>query len=345
MNDFDWHKARQVVARLDPQATLQRVWPLRGGVSAQMTALEFAGAASDARTVIVRRAGAWAMQQNPAIIPQEYAILQAVTQMGVKAQRPYWLDTSGEIFADPYMVIEYIEGAPRYAPADSLHFVTQMASHLAALHRLSVGGLQPLAFLPDYAAQVTTKLATPPAALDLSLDEGRIRDALTRAWPPASGRRGLLHGDFWPGNLLWRGEELVAVIDWEDAALGDPLADFATTRLDVLWLFGEAAMQTFSTHYASVTGFEMTDLPVWDLVAALRPAGRIDVWAAGWPEMGRPDITPATMRAGHRAFVEQALARLSSPPPPHAPPTAQSHAPAQSNSHPPYHPPAKRGSV
>jgi aminoglycoside phosphotransferase (APT) family kinase protein len=35
----------------------------------------------------------------------------------------------------------------------------------------------------------------------------------------------LLHGDYWPDNTLWRDGRLVCVIDWEDAALGDPLAD------------------------------------------------------------------------------------------------------------------------
>jgi aminoglycoside phosphotransferase (APT) family kinase protein len=37
----------------------------------------------------------------------------------------------------------------------------------------------------------------------------------------------LLHGDFWPGNALWRDGALVAILDWEDAAIGDPLADVA----------------------------------------------------------------------------------------------------------------------
>ncbi len=31
----------------------------------------------------------------------------------------------------------------------------------------------------------------------------------------------LLHGDFWPGNTLWRNGSLLAVIDWEQPAAGD----------------------------------------------------------------------------------------------------------------------------
>ena len=36
----------------------------------------------------------------------------------------------------------------------------------------------------------------------------------------------------------WCHNRIVAVIDWEDAALGDPLADVANARLEVLMHFG-----------------------------------------------------------------------------------------------------------
>jgi hypothetical protein len=53
-------------------------------------------------------------------------------------------------------------------------------------------------------------------------------------------------------------------------------------------------------------------LPYWDLLATLRPAHYISHWATTWPGFGRPDVTAATMRAAHRAFVEQAFAALRS---------------------------------
>lgn len=45
---------------------------------------------------------------------------------------------------------------------------------------------------------------------------------------PASGERALVHGDFRLGNVIFSTEEparLRAVVDWEMAAIGDPLAD------------------------------------------------------------------------------------------------------------------------
>jgi len=45
-----------------------------------------------------------------------------------------------------------------------------------------------------------------------------IRNALLASWPPAQvSDPVVLHGDYWPGNVLWRDGRLVGVIDWEEA--------------------------------------------------------------------------------------------------------------------------------
>jgi thiamine kinase-like enzyme len=100
-----------------------------------------------------------------------------------------------------------------------------------------------LSFLPKLDHLYTEKLKNRPVILDESLSEGRIRDMLESVWPlPRVNQAALLHGDFWPGNILWKNGRLTAVIDWEDAALGDPVADFANSRLEILWAYGRKAM-------------------------------------------------------------------------------------------------------
>jgi len=47
------------------------------------------------------------------------------------------------------------------------------------------------------------------------------------ATAPSTGEVGVLHGDFHFGNLLFRDGEIVAVLDWEIASVGDPLFDVA----------------------------------------------------------------------------------------------------------------------
>ncbi|NIS35883.1 MAG: phosphotransferase, partial [Actinobacteria bacterium] len=71
--------------------------------------------------------------------------------------------------------------------------------------------------------------------LDASIREDEIVPLLRDRWPfPAPNPDALLHGDFWMGNVVWDGDEIAAVIDWEEACVGDPLADLAGARLDFL---------------------------------------------------------------------------------------------------------------
>jgi aminoglycoside phosphotransferase (APT) family kinase protein len=178
-----------------------------------------------------------------------------------------------------------------------------MATHLAGIHRID--GLNvDLSFLPQQAKIVTEKLARRPANLDDSLAEGTIRDTLEAIWPwPQANQSALLHGDFWPGNLLWKNGRLVAILDWEDAAVGDPLADVANSRLEIFWAFGRDAMHCFTQHYQSLATIDFTNLPYWDLYAALRPAAKLSAW-------GLDANTEKAMREGHRLFVERVFATI-----------------------------------
>lgn len=96
----------------------------------------------------------------------------------------------------------------------------------------------------------------------------------------------------------------MAVLDWEDAQIGDPLADIANSRLEILWAFGSAAMQQFTQEYQSRSPIDFTHLPYWELWAVLDPAAKL----AGW---GLDARIEQTMREGLRAFIAQAFARLT----------------------------------
>jgi aminoglycoside phosphotransferase (APT) family kinase protein len=306
-------KFEQLVQKIAPQSKLLRTWALKGGISAQMTALELLLPDGQTKKMIVRRPGERAVQHNPHAAADEFNILQIVQSVGVSAQTPYYLDQSGEIFPDPYLVVEYIEGEPDYAPAIGSNHVVQMATQLAKIHSVDSATLD-LSFLPKQAERFAGAFKERPVKLDHSLDEGRIRKVLEAVWPlPQRSETVLLHGDFWPGNVLWKNGQLVAVIDWEDAEVGNPLVDFAISRLDILWIFGVDAMNDFTRHYQSLTNLDFTHLPYWDLYAALRPMSRIAEWADEWPELGRKDITEQTMRDGHKWFITQAFEKLSSP--------------------------------
>ena len=293
----------RLLHKFEPQSTLLRAWGLTGGVSAQITALEVQQQGGQTKRLIVRQHGPRDLAQNPRIAADEFRLLSILQSAGLPTPKPYYLDESGDIFPTPYIVVEYIEGQPEFAPADLPDFIRQMAVQLARIHRVDHAAAD-LSFLPSQTQNVTGRLRQRPPVLDTSLQEDRIRDALDATWPPAQhNASALLHGDYWPGNLLWKDDELIGVIDWEDAASGDPLVDLANTRLEILWAFDSDAMQQFTQHYQAITAVDMTNLPLWDLCAALRPASRIAEWA-GDPQREQ------VMRAAHRVFTQQALASL-----------------------------------
>ena len=66
-------------------------------------------------------------------------------------------------------------------------------------------------------------------------------------------------------------------------------------------------MNTFTEQYQAQMRLDLTDLPYWDLRVSLRLVTYLAECAAGYPGLGRPDITAETMASGHHLFVEQAL--------------------------------------
>lgn len=289
----------QLVQRIDPQWSLRHAWNLTGGVSAQVTALEVERADGQTHRLIVRRHGSVDLEHNPHIARDEFTLLEIARSHGLAVPKAYEFDESCELLPSPFIVIDYIEGDTEYSPADVAGYLLQMAAHLARIH--SVKDSLELTFLPGQARGFGER----PALLDQSMHEGRIRDALESAWPLAQTNEPvLLHGDFWPGNILWRAGEIVAIIDWEDAGTGDPLVDLGNSRLEILWAFGADAMREFTERYTSMTAIDVTNLPYWDLCAALRPCSRISSW-------GLDDGTEKQMRTQHQVFVTQALQVLS----------------------------------
>jgi len=297
-------KFEQVAQKIEPQSKLLRAWELKGGISARVTALEVERPGGQKRKMVVRQHGAVDLAHNPQIAADEFRLLQLLHSVGLPAPTPYYLDQSGEIFSTPYIVLEYIEGKTEFAAAHIPDLILQLATHLARIHQVDYSRLD-MSFLPQQAQSYAEKLRARPAKLDESLDEGHIRDVLEAAWPvPQRNISVLLHGDFWPGNTLWKDGQLTAVIDWEDAEFGDPLADVANTRLEILWAFSIDAMRSFMQHYQSMAPIDFANLPYWDLWAALRPASQIAEWAAD-------EIIEKNMREGHRWFITQAFAKLS----------------------------------
>ena len=277
-------------------------------MSSGMTAFEIETSDGEIKRLVRRNSSGYALRDNPRAAAVEFALLGALRSSGLPVPTPYYFDESAEIFPEPYLVIEYFDGKPEFAPADPMEFVAKMAAGLAEIHRLPRSAA--VALLSDYAPIFVRQREHPQTRNSIDLKE--VRSILERAWPLRPlNQPALLHGDYWAGNVVWNEDRIVGVIDWEEARRGDPVIDVAISRLDILWILGIDAMHEFTRCYRSLTNFDFGDLPFWDLDAALRPSFNIDEWASAWPSLGRPDVTEATMRAGHAQFVERALLALT----------------------------------
>jgi len=302
----------QVIA---PGNTLLRTWPLQGGISAEMTVFEIQHPDGQINKIILRRPSLQVLERNPHAAEHEFKVLQLTRSLGLDTPTSYYLDQSGTIFSTPYLVMEYIDGKPEFPSAPKADFTFQLANHLARIHNADYSK-RDISFLPKAAKECVEisrkQLKNFQPALDVEHIRTTLEKILSLAQPNKSA---LLHGDYWPGNILWRNNTLVAVIDWEDAQIGDPLIDLAISRLDILWIFGTDAMHSFTHHYQTLMDIDYKNLPYRDLCAALRLARLIGAdlaeWTAFFIPFGRSDITEHTFREYFRYFIKQALEKLA----------------------------------
>ena len=160
-----------VVQRFEPQSKLLRTWELKGGVSAQVTAIEIERPDGCTQKMIVRQHGEVDSKHNPHIAADEFKLLQLLHSVGLAVPEPYYLDQSGEIFPTPYVVIEYIEGETIFGTHAIADFIPQLAMQLQRIHEDDRSNLD-VSFLPRHAEKVAEKIGERPAKLMVEFKRG-----------------------------------------------------------------------------------------------------------------------------------------------------------------------------
>ena len=294
-------KFEQIIQKIDKGSTLLEVSRLQDRIAANITLLKILLSNGQVKKVIVRVFGTAKIEPRPYIASNEFKLLQTLRLPDTKVPTPLYFDESGKIFSTPYVVLDYIEGKTEFISSDLSDFILKLTTKLSLIHSVDYKKLG-LFFLPKLEDVITKVLNTRPAKIDHSIDEGRIRDTLGRIRPlPIRNKPVLLHGDFWLGNVLWKNNQIVGIIDWENAMLGDPVVDLAVSRIDfMMGPLGLDVMNDFTEHYKSMVEADFTYLPYWDLYAALRHASKISKWA-------KDEAHEKKMLAGHREFTAQAF--------------------------------------
>ena len=210
---------------------------------------------------------------------------------------PLLLDVSRSVLPSPFLVMEMVEGTTvvdKNRLQEALH---QMADFLLLLHNLDVEALG-LSQLPRGEDPVLGALEYVPD----TASQAALRAAIARRGTKPT-RTTLLHGDFWPGNILWKDNKLAAVIDWEDATIGSAVSDLAGCRSEIMVMYGEPAMETFTKRYLAGTTCEMSDLSLWEVYAGFAALQTMADWGLA------PEIE-AVRRERTALFVDRAARKI-----------------------------------
>lgn len=266
--------------------------PLEGGVSASVQALELERGGR-VEVLVLRSFPTDPPGEAARRIRQEAALLRHGRAVGLPVPELRWEDAAGAVMGTPAVLMEHLPGTTHIDEEHLPEAIPRIARLLAQVHR---------APLPD---TPLPERVDPLPELRQWLESLGETDLLERisglVLPPMPGPPRLVHGDIWPGNLLWKHGVLTGLIDWEDAAVGDPHSDLAGSRVELAVAFGPAAAAALLAASPEPTCPER--LAAWDLYASAAAL----VYMGNW---GLAEDVLEARRKATRAFFAEAAARL-----------------------------------
>jgi len=221
---------------------------------------------------------------------QEFALLKAAYETGVTVPEPLWLCREPDVVGQDFYLMRRVFGEARgyrvvkdkSLGGDRRKLAGRLGSELARIHRIRPGhrGLEFLA-LPR-SSPALDQIARLCAELDKRGQGHPVLEWglrwLERAAPPA-GEIVLVHQDFRSGNYMVDAGGLTAILDWEFAGWGEPMADIGWFCAKC-WRYGGdggeaggiAPREDFYRGYEAEAGRRVDPAAVayWEVMAHLR---------------------------------------------------------------------------
>ena len=268
---------KEIVGKHFPEFSLKSEQRLVGGVSADVFKLELEQPGL-IKSVVLRIHGETHGGHDAQL---EFDILKSLYDLGVRLPKPLAVDVSLEIVAYPFLLIDFVEGTTKVAPDFANDAIKKMANMLFEIHgHPGVASLptrmDPLENLGEYLPQ-----------------EEEFRDLpelVSQLTTQFEGEQVLLHGDYWPENVMWLDGEIAAVLDWEDSAVGDPISDVACCYLELRYIHGQAGADQFLMEYGKYAEINPKRLLLWQLHVSSAAQKYMGNW-------GLPEEKEAHMRA------------------------------------------------
>ncbi|MDG0866671.1 phosphotransferase family protein [Candidatus Lucifugimonas marina] len=295
----------QVARAINPDAKVISTHKLLGGLGCRMDVLEYRVGDGDSQRVVTRQ---YWVKDDPTSDKRpigESKILRALQINGVPAPEPVLNEeVASEIFGRPGLVISYINGMPNLGPADLQDWARQIAVALAKIHTSNVP--HELELLPQAHVGSLKKWMNaekPPERFEKHELGSDLWSAMRTLWPSVdTSARQIIHTDFWPGNMLWKADQLLAIVDWEWPSLGVPSGDVGYFLSDAAYV-GFDVEKTFLETYESVSGKPVQDLLFWKMLATAMPLPDVGPWAQGYAELGMRKMNADEIRRAHRDHI------------------------------------------
>ena len=284
----DFLRAAAKAERAD--VTVERTLPGKAGRAHYLIAAELAGGPLSGRHAQVVRGQADDRCVRLAS-KEEFAVRRAVFGAGLTTPEPLWLEPSGSVLGVPFMVLCHVPGTVDAAAlqrdlsveaGDRLAY--RLGQEMARLHGIEMANAPAaLAFLPrpsgDWAQQ---RAAAWRAALDeIASPQPCFEWAIS--WfvdhAPTVETYALCHRDLRLGNFIADGEQLVGIVDLDEAGWSDPMEDLgwlcargARHGLPEREAGGIGSREALYDGYKEVTGRDVDDRRVrfWEIAAAIR---------------------------------------------------------------------------
>lgn len=309
--------------RLAPGAHIGAVRRLSGSARCGIHALDLTVQSDTPLRAILRRYPTSYIGEDPEVVRREWEALRLARGANVPTPEPLLLDETGELFKVPALVMSRLPGRPlarRLASAapDATEWVEPVARALAAIHAMPFDPAAP-SRIPRLDEQRMAAESWEEGAPRLhlrvdALPEGEeVLDALRRSWPAQPPARPvLLHGDFHPFNILWRGGTVSGIVDWAEARIGPPQFDLAHMRWEIALRFDLSGVDSFLDAYERASGQRVENMALWDLVRLWWMGPVLSSWVGFFQLEGRADAGIETIRARRDAYLALTMERVRS---------------------------------
>jgi aminoglycoside phosphotransferase (APT) family kinase protein len=296
-----------VLEIIEPGCTFVAIHSLAGDFSNSTHLVD--GRTSDGSLfqVVTRRYAIFGDYDRGEKARREFKTLQLLKRHGLPAPDPLYLDDTGAILGSPGIVTRYASGRLIMERPYPVQWAETLAKTLARIHKVPLndvdnsflldGNSEILWFLKS-TAQMQPYISAHP--------QGSVLWSATVEYLPhlVKVARALVHIDYWSGNILWDNGSVSAVVDWEEAAQGDPGIDVAYCRMDMILCGLSEAADLFLATYEQEMGRPAANLGFWELAAAVRPMFSPEGWISESPAVERfADFVDAAIQRSRLATV------------------------------------------